>query len=71
MSNRDRIVFLEDIKEAIERIERGVQGQSYEDFLGDEKGMYAVFMNLAIIGEATRNIPDEVKALTGTVPGRR
>jgi uncharacterized protein with HEPN domain len=69
--NRDPIIFLEDIKKAIERIERSVQGRSYQEFVSDEDKLYAAFMNLAIIGEATRSIPDEVKSLAETVPWKK
>ncbi len=68
---RDPLVYLADIKDAIERIQRSVEGQSFREFVGDEKGLYAVFMNLAIIGEATNNLPAKVKSLAETIPWKK
>jgi len=54
-------LFLKDIIEAIESIKAYTENLSYEEFLHDKKTRDAVVRNLEIIGEASKNIPDEVK----------
>ena len=61
MSKRGDIEFLNDIDEAIRRIEFYRQGTDYENFLEDIKTQDAVVRNLEIIGEAAKNITDELK----------
>jgi len=58
---RDVKVFLNDILEAINNIEEYIGNISYEDFLSDKKTRDAVIRNLEIIGEAAKNIPDDIK----------
>jgi uncharacterized protein with HEPN domain len=48
--------YLEHIIEAIDRINRYVDGTSEDDFLDDEKTQDAVVRNFEIIGEASRNM---------------
>ncbi len=59
MSKRDVTLLLDDILAAIEKIDRYVAGLDREQFLNDEKSIDAVVRNLEIIGEATRQLPDE------------
>jgi uncharacterized protein with HEPN domain len=59
---RDPDVYLQDILEAAEKIGRYVQGMSREALAADSKTLDAVVRNLEIIGEAAKNIPDEVRA---------
>lgn len=61
MSKRGDIEFLNDIDEAIRRIEFYAQDIDYENFLEDIKTQDAVIRNLEIIGEAAKNITDELK----------
>jgi uncharacterized protein with HEPN domain len=61
MSRKDFIVFLEDILNSIEKIERYTSGIIFEDFCKNEMMIDAIIRNLEIIGEAIRNIPKEVK----------
>ncbi|MCD6171773.1 MAG: DUF86 domain-containing protein [Thermoplasmata archaeon] len=58
---RDYKLFIKDIVDAIESIEEFVAGMSYEEFVGDDKTKSAVIRKFEIIGEATKNIPDEIK----------
>jgi uncharacterized protein with HEPN domain len=48
--------YIGHILEAIERINRYVEGIDKDDFLRDEKTQDAVIRNFKIIGEASRNI---------------
>jgi len=54
-------IFIEDILESIKNIEEYVRGMDKEKFLGDNKTQDAVLRKLEVIGEAVKNIPDEVK----------
>ena len=59
--NRDYKLFIKDIVDAIESIEKFVAGMNFEEFKNDDKTVSAVVRKLEIIGEATKNIPDEIK----------
>jgi len=54
-------LFLKDILESVESIKSYTADLSYEEFLQDKKTQDAVVRNLEIIGEASKNIPDEFK----------
>ena len=60
MPIREWRLRVEDILEAIGRIEEFVQGMGIDSFLSDRKTCDAVVRNLEIIGEAARNMPDSV-----------
>jgi uncharacterized protein with HEPN domain len=70
MKGRDYGLYLEDILEAIRRIEKYIAGLTYEKFTNDNKTVDAVMRNLEIIGEATKQIPDEVRAKHSKIPWR-
>jgi uncharacterized protein with HEPN domain len=61
MSKRNTTAFLQDIIEAIRRIQSYTQDLSYDDFTKDNKSQDAVVWNIEIIGEAVKNIPDSVR----------
>lgn len=61
MSKREWKLFVEDVLEAIELIEKYIEGMKNEDFINDRKTTDAVVRNLEIIGEASKYIPVEVK----------
>ena len=58
---RDYKLFIKDILDAIEKIEEFVTGMDFEEFKNDDKTVSAVVRKLEIIGEATKNIPDEIR----------
>ena len=60
-----------DIKEAITRIQIYVKGVGYEEFLNDTKTQDAVVRNLEIIGEATKNVSDELMGKYPEIPWRQ
>lgn len=68
MSKRDPQILLEDIRDAIGKIERYCAGLSRDDFLGDDKTVDAVVRNLEIIGEAVRRLPDDFKDAHPGIP---
>ena len=45
--------YLEDIRDAAEKASQFTRGMTYEDFVADDKTMYAVVRALEVIGEAT------------------
>ena len=59
MKNRDPTSYLQDILNSIIYIEEYVSNLDYTDFSNDQKTVDAVIRNLEIIGEATKNIPEE------------
>lgn len=59
---RDAAVFLDDIIEACDKINRYTSGFTVEQFRRDEKTIDAVIRNLEVVGEAAKNVPDEMRA---------
>ncbi|MFH1593575.1 MAG: DUF86 domain-containing protein [Candidatus Omnitrophota bacterium] len=58
---RDYKLYLDDIMEAIKRIEKYTKGLTVERFKKDSLISDGVVRNLEIIGEAVKNIPANVK----------
>ena len=58
---RDSKVYLDDIKEAIKKIETYTQGMTSEIFTKNDIVVDAVIRNLAIIGEAAKSLSPEIK----------
>lgn len=58
--SRDTSFYIEDIIKAIDSIHRFIQGQTYEQFLEDERNQFAVMKGLEIIGEAGNKIEKHV-----------
>jgi len=58
---RDSKLYLQDILECIENINEYVTGLTFNTFIKDRKTIDAVIRNLEIIGEASRNIPHEIR----------
>jgi len=58
---REYRMFLADIVEAIDEIEDFTSGMDFTEFLNDRKTRKAVVKNIEIIGEAAKNVPDEIK----------
>ncbi len=54
-------LYLEDILSSINKIHKYVGSSSLDEFMNDEMKLDAVVRNLEIIGEASRNIPAEIK----------
>jgi uncharacterized protein with HEPN domain len=54
-------IYLDDIIDAMEKIELFTAGISFEEFRSDEKTISAVRDKLIVIGEAAKKIPAEVR----------
>lgn len=59
---------LNDILSEINKIFKFIDKMTYTEFIKDEKTIYAVTRSLEIIGEATKNIPDDVKDTYNQIP---
>ena len=66
--NRTYRMYIEDIQIAMIRIAEYIDGLSFIDFKRDFKTVDAVIRNFEVIGEASKNIPDEVKEKYSNVP---
>jgi len=64
------IDYLRDILENAEKAVEFVSGMSGDDFLGDEKTVFAVIRAIEILGEATKKIPSEVREKYSDIPWR-
>jgi len=47
-----------------------IEGLDYDDFCKDDKAMYAVIRAFEIIGEAARQIPEDVREANSKIPWR-
>ena len=65
---REFIDYLQDIADTIEKVENFTKGINYEQFVADEKTIFAVVRAFEIIGEATKNIPAALKVDYPNVP---
>jgi uncharacterized protein with HEPN domain len=65
---RDYTLYLKDILAAIESIERFTAGMDLDAFQADDKTTNAVIRKLEIIGEAVKQIPDEIRQRYTQVP---
>jgi uncharacterized protein with HEPN domain len=61
MSKRNDAEFVDDIKEAIQRIERYTAGLTLDTFLADTKTQDATVRNLEIIGEAVKGLSSDFR----------
>lgn len=71
MSKRGDFEILSDIKEAIRRIEVYIKNIDYSKFLKNIKTQDAVVRNLEIIGEAAKNLSDNVKKDCPNIPWKK
>ncbi len=66
--SRDFGYAIDDILEAIERIEQVVTGKSLADFEANWQLQYIVQRGIEIISEASRVIPDDLKRTRPEIP---
>ncbi len=54
---RETSDYLNDILDSIAKIEQFTKGMTYNEFVKDEKTVFAVIRAIEVIGEAAKNIP--------------
>ncbi|WP_229395768.1 DUF86 domain-containing protein [Methanosarcina sp. DH1] len=62
---------MQDILETIESCERFIEGMDFDQFVSDEKTVFAVNHALEIIGEAAKHVPEKVREEYPFVPWRK
>lgn len=65
---RDVVVYLEDIMEAISRIESSLQGKSKSDFFKSYDLQDLTARRLEVIGEAAKNLPFHIREKYSEIP---
>jgi len=70
MPPRDWAFRVQDILDAIAKIQRYVSDVDFETFETDEEIMDAVIHNLTVIGEAANHIPSEITESHPDIPWR-
>jgi len=68
---KDSRVYLEDIIEAITKIEKYMGNLTFEEFRKNELVIDAVIRNLEIIGEAVKRMPKEVREKASDVEWKK
>ncbi len=66
--NREFEDYLSDILDAMGKAQQFVGNLSYEEFSEDDKTVFAVVRALEIVGEATKNIPNDIRKENLEVP---
>lgn len=67
-SERNPILYLEDIVLSMKRVQEYIAGHDFEHFKWDYKTVDAVIRNFEIIGEASKNLPKIIKNKYTYVP---
>ena len=70
MKRRDLRDYLQDILDATGDIENFIDEMTYEQFIKDKKTLNAVVRSIEIIGEASKNLPNSLKAKYSELPWR-
>lgn len=68
MTDKNERLYIHDIVDSIEKIEDYTKDLSFEQFSDDQKTIDAVIRNFEIIGEATKNLSNEIKFSYQDVP---
>jgi uncharacterized protein with HEPN domain len=69
--SRDFRLYLDDIQVSAEKVLRYTRGLGFAQFVSDDKTFDAVVRNLEIIGEAAKNIPQDIRDRYPDVEWRR
>jgi len=71
MRGREIADYLQDILDSINDIADFIAGMSPEAFTKDKKTINAVLRSIEVMGEASRNIPEETRQQYPQVPWRK
>ena len=69
--SRDEALYLSDIQDSCNKVLRFTQGMTYKDFVHDDLHFDAVLRNLEIIGEAVKNMSEEMRKKYPNVKWRK
>ena len=67
-SERDPILYLEDILTSMKRVEEYIEGLDFHKFKQDYKTVDAVIRNFEIIGEAAKRVDENIKDKYPNIP---
>ena len=62
--------YLNDILDSMDKAVSFIKGLSEDNFIQDEKTSFAVIRALEVLGEATKQIPEEIKSKYPQIPWR-
>jgi len=70
--NQQRVYldYIQDMLDSTEKAIKFVGGMKYEQFIADDKTVFAVIRALEIIGEASKKIPGEIQEVYNEIPWR-
>ena len=68
MPSRSWKFRIDDIIEAIDKIERYTRGIDFDEWQQDEKTVDAVIRNIEVIGEASSHLPIEIQEQYNNIP---
>jgi uncharacterized protein with HEPN domain len=71
MKPRNYKDYLKDILEAVNDVHVFIGELTYDEFIKDRKTLNAVVRSIEIIGEASKNIPESVKATYPELPWKQ
>ncbi len=71
MMKRTYRLYLNDIIQAMNKIERYAQGLDYDSFINNEMVVDAVLRNIEVIGEAAAQIPETIKQQYSNIPWKK
>ena len=69
--SRNWRIYLNDILESSEKVQRFTADMKQSDFLEDERTYDAVVRNIEIIGEAAKHIPDDIRQAMSSIEWRK
>src|SRR5579883_672420 len=69
--SRNVQLYLQDILTSCDKVLRYTQGMNFDEFVSDGRTFDAVILNLLIIGEAIKNIPQDVRDLNQQIEWRK
>jgi uncharacterized protein with HEPN domain len=65
---RDISLFLADVVKNMDYAERFIGSMSYDEFIADEKTVYALVRCWVIIGEAVKNVTPDIRSRKPGIP---
>ena len=71
MSKRDWKLLFEDMLVSISRIQKYTENISFDDFIKSQMVIDAVVRNIEILGEASKNFPEDVQERYVDIPWKK